>query len=369
MKRRILGSLMLVLALAGCGEKVFQYYWQQGQERYEAGDYAGAFEKLYVLAEQGHAAAQLDVGFLYLAGHGVRQDIEKGFEWIDKAAENGNAIQKLWAGLVYYMGKAPERDRTEDLLLKYIRSILGSKQEENSDDTLATSPGMKKDHEKAAYWWEAAIHQDDSNILGRRIIKEIKATASFGLGLIHSSRQSDMQDGEKAVYWLEFSVQEGCLPCAHLLAKIHEFGEVVEQDGEKAIDWYSWFIDHAPEENTYFTFEMDTAELRNDALLSIAGIYWDGAGIAPDDSKAIHFFQLAALEGSMRAQSFLGEIHRSGTEAIEADEQEALKWYRMAAEQGDANSQVIVDELLAKQHEAKRKQLMELAGHLMEIRQ
>jgi len=191
---------MLVLALTGCGEKVFQHYWQQGQERVEAGDYAGAFEKLYVLAEQGHAGAQGEIGVLYLEGWGVKQDIEKGFEWLDRSAENGDATQKLLIGTIYLLGQETRLDETEKILLEYIRSSLGNKEKRNSSDHSEVASDTKKDRAKAAHWLAAAINHDDVNIRGKRITRAINAAASLGLGAIYLGGEDGMQDDEKAAY-------------------------------------------------------------------------------------------------------------------------------------------------------------------------
>jgi len=349
MKHRILGSLMLVLALAGCGEKVFQHYWQQGQERVEAGDYAGAFEKLYVLAEQGHAGAQGEIGVLYLEGWGVKQDIKKGFEWLDRSAEKGNATQKLLIATIYFFGQETRLGETEKLLLEYIRSSFArDEEEENSSDDLAATRTITKNPAKAAHWFAAAINHDDDNIREKRITREINAAASLGLGVIYSMGEYGMQDGEKAVYWFEFSVKEGCLPCAYFLARIHEDGKITEQDDEQALYWYSWFIDHADHANDrYFDFNLDIAEFKNEALLALALMYLNGRGIDIDDDQGLSLLRLAAQNGSMEAQYRVGEIYLLGLVGVEADKQEALAWLRMAAEQGDADSQAVVEELLA----------------------
>jgi len=48
-------------------------------------------------AEQGNAAAQNDLGFMYLNGLGVAQSDEQAVHWYRKAAEQGNifAIESL----------------------------------------------------------------------------------------------------------------------------------------------------------------------------------------------------------------------------------------------------------------------------------
>ena len=43
------------------------------------------------LAEQGNAAAQSNLGFMYIKGLGVAKDVHKALKWLQKAAEQGEA--------------------------------------------------------------------------------------------------------------------------------------------------------------------------------------------------------------------------------------------------------------------------------------
>ncbi len=48
-----------------------------GQIAFAKGDYATAFKEWLPLANQGHAAAQSNIGFLYYQGLGVQQDYDE----------------------------------------------------------------------------------------------------------------------------------------------------------------------------------------------------------------------------------------------------------------------------------------------------
>ena len=54
-------------------------------------DYAAAFRLLSQAAEQGHAAAQNELGALYHFGLGVKQDYTKAMDWYQKSAAQGYA--------------------------------------------------------------------------------------------------------------------------------------------------------------------------------------------------------------------------------------------------------------------------------------
>ena len=48
--------------------------WEAGVDAYQAGDYATALKEFRLLAEQGDADAQFNLGVMYEDGQGVTQD-------------------------------------------------------------------------------------------------------------------------------------------------------------------------------------------------------------------------------------------------------------------------------------------------------
>lgn len=59
-----------------------------------------------VLAEQGDADAQFNLGLMYYNGQGVLQDYEEAVKWCILAAEQGYAKAQLSLGKMYYYGKS-----------------------------------------------------------------------------------------------------------------------------------------------------------------------------------------------------------------------------------------------------------------------
>ncbi len=61
-------------------------------------------------AEQGHADAQCNLGWMYDSGQGVmEQSYEKAVEWYRKAAEQGYARGQYDLGLMYENGQGVEQ--------------------------------------------------------------------------------------------------------------------------------------------------------------------------------------------------------------------------------------------------------------------
>ncbi|EFH23820.1 Sel1 repeat protein, partial [Neisseria polysaccharea ATCC 43768] len=62
------------------------------------------FQETLQAAEQGNAQAQLNLGWMYANGQGVRQDDAQATQWFRKSAEQGNAKAQFNLGLMYANG-------------------------------------------------------------------------------------------------------------------------------------------------------------------------------------------------------------------------------------------------------------------------
>ena len=60
--------------------------WDEGVAAFNRGDYATALREWRPLAEQGHADAQNNLGFMYDDGEGVPQDYVQALMWYNLAA-------------------------------------------------------------------------------------------------------------------------------------------------------------------------------------------------------------------------------------------------------------------------------------------
>ena len=91
--RRSLTALVLgVTLLLASGGVGYSQDLEKAWEAYEKGDYATALREYSVLAEQGHAKAQKNLGVMYAKGEGVRQDYKEAVKWFRKSAEQGYAV-------------------------------------------------------------------------------------------------------------------------------------------------------------------------------------------------------------------------------------------------------------------------------------
>ena len=66
--------------------------FEVGVEVWDRGDYDTALREFRLLAEQGHAQAQVNLGILYSQGRGVPKDSVQAYGWYTLAAGQGDDL-------------------------------------------------------------------------------------------------------------------------------------------------------------------------------------------------------------------------------------------------------------------------------------
>jgi TPR repeat protein len=112
-------------------------------------------------ANQGHAAAQFDLGVLHHGGKGVSQDFQEAGRWFRKAAEQGHADAQYNLGVLHHGGK-----------------------------------GVSQDFEEAVRWFQKALDQGHVN-------------AQYNLGVLHHGGEGVSQDFQEAVRWFQKAADQG----------------------------------------------------------------------------------------------------------------------------------------------------------------
>ena len=67
-------------------------------------------KEIFKLANQGNAAAQLNLGVMYAKGKGVRQDYTQARQWFEKAASQGDELAQYNLGVMYNKGLGVRQD-------------------------------------------------------------------------------------------------------------------------------------------------------------------------------------------------------------------------------------------------------------------
>ncbi len=66
--------------------------FEVGVEAWGRGDYGTAVQEFLLLAEQGHAQAQVNLGIIYSQGRGVPKDAVQAYRWYTLAASQGDDL-------------------------------------------------------------------------------------------------------------------------------------------------------------------------------------------------------------------------------------------------------------------------------------
>ena len=322
-------------------------------------DYREARMWLKKSAEQGHAAAMEQLGFLCERGLGGDFDIVAAKSWYEKAAEKGNVPAMVDLGSLYFQGDAGiEKDYQKALELfkratKVWRSVdnasqwkvlnafycLGQMYEKgfgveknmalamrfyltgahNGDLRCAFQlgqifrngrQGIPVSTENANRWFKfCAAHEGEIHSEDDRAMRIIGHLYYLGIG-------EKVKDYDLANLWYEKSAKLGNVLAMYDLGSGYRLGKGVPQDIYKALD-----------------YSMKAAERGHVYSMNLVSwIYYKGLGeIEIDYSKAYKWAMKAANENFHQAMETLYRMYRDGT-GVEKDEKEALKWLSKAVE-------------------------------------
>jgi TPR repeat protein len=194
---------------------------------YNRGDYATAISKFRLLAEQGDAVAQFNVGAMYEQGQGVPQNYPEAAKWFELAAKQGNAGAQFSLGSLYYEGTGvlqnyPEAARWFELAAKQGHAFA----QFNLGLMYYDGTGVPQNYAEAVKWLRPAAAQGD-------------AKAQNNLGWMYALGQGVPQNYAEAVKWLELAAKQGHANAQFNLGWMYEYGRGVPQNYPQAFIWLS----------------------------------------------------------------------------------------------------------------------------------
>ena len=113
LQRALLVVAALLPLLFSAGSLAHAQSLRQGVSAFNRQDYQQASQVFIPLAEQGNAAAQAYLGFLFETGRGVPQNYTEAAMWYRRAAEQGDSLAQYSLGLLYDRGQGVPRDIVE----------------------------------------------------------------------------------------------------------------------------------------------------------------------------------------------------------------------------------------------------------------
>jgi TPR repeat protein len=161
--RTLIWALALAWPLAGSAD------YKAGADAFGRGDLAAALSEWKPLAEQGHAAAQINLGAMYLNGHGVARDDAEAMKWFRLAAAQGRPIAQFNIGYMYESGRGVAKDGAEALKWYRMAAEQGlARAQYNLGVLYASGEGVAQDYVRGYAWLTIAAAGRDRNALQTR---------------------------------------------------------------------------------------------------------------------------------------------------------------------------------------------------------
>ena len=110
MKNLTLTICLTLAVLLGSTGTSWGADFNKGVAAYKSGDFATALREWRPLAEQEHAHARFNLGWMYHEGRGVLQDYKTAVKWYTLAAEQGDATAQYSLGVRYAKGEGVIQD-------------------------------------------------------------------------------------------------------------------------------------------------------------------------------------------------------------------------------------------------------------------
>jgi TPR repeat protein/uncharacterized membrane protein YhaH (DUF805 family) len=200
---------------------------QQAKAAYERGNIAESIRLSRLLAEQGNADAQYDIGQFYYFGEGVTKDYSEAIKWYRLAAAQGHTGAETNLGVMYEKGLVVTQNYAESLKWYRLAAAQGGPYAQNNLAAMYyKGKGVTQDYPEALRWYRLAAAQGLSQ-------------AQITLGLLYEQGRGVTQDYAEAVKWYRLAAEQGDAGAAGSLAINFEYGRGVPQNYVNAYAWYA----------------------------------------------------------------------------------------------------------------------------------
>ena len=374
MKKFIFLFFLLALGIALYGV----LFYQTPQEK--------QFAAILSAAKAGNLEAQVQAGYAYAEGKGVKQDGKQALFWYRKAALEGDT-EALWkCAQAYIQGELVAQDLEESSAFLLLAAKQGSvlAQQELSRFYAEGLGGLPKHDGESLYWQFIAAKLGDAaakqNLLSAqndtpelyeqvsRFLIDLKqaqegdGAARLHVGQAYLTGSPILKNTEEAERWLTLAWQENKLPQAALiLAQNYQPGGQLPADSAKATSLWNELSAQAYPPALYAlgeqAYQADPpnytdafAWFSNAAAGGLAAgqymtgfMLMQGQGTPVSVPLAITFFRNAAEQNYTAAQYVLGQIYSKGL-GVPADKQAGRQWLEKAAANGNTAAQALLSE-------------------------
>ncbi len=284
-----------------------------GSDELTSANFINAKEWLELAANQGHSRAQYELAELFYKGDGNTRYEEKAIKWYRVAAEQGMADAQYRLGILYEYGVGTVMDKQEALKwYRHAANRLHAGAIVSLARMLYHGEGGNKNIQEARQWFLlGAADPYRGNI------------AAMYFGVISRLNEGGSPRSSNVDQW--YDKYPASKRASEFVALSKKFISESWPDPPNIEEGVFW-LKKAAEEGSL------------DAQSNLGDRYSEGIGVAQDNEEAAKWYRMAADQGDAAAQSTLGLFYETG-KGGELNPSEATKWYRRAAEKGDVLAQ------------------------------
>ncbi len=259
--------------------RLAEYFSRKLGGAYDAGRARSWYEKslplLRAAAEAQDAWAQLELGYCYYNGYGVKVDMNEAARWFSAAASRGIPRARYALACCYQVGMGRLPNTTH-----------------------------------AARLFKLAAEQGD-------------LPAMYELGICYLEGQGLVRDEAEAARWFRKAAERDEASSMYLLAACYEHGKGLARDADEAARWYA-----KAQQQLETLSAHDAARERR----RIGDAYYNGYVFPADYERAAEYYRSAAEGGDSAAMVLLGGCYLC--EGKLHNTEEALRLLRQAGEVG-----------------------------------
>ena len=192
-------------------------------------------------ADQNHAKAQFNIGFMYEHGHGVPQNYAGAMSWYRKAADQGDAAAQTNVGSMYATGRG-----VADRLCRGDEVVPAGGQPGRRHGAVQRRQPLRDRARRARRttavalkWYLKAAEQGD-------------AVAQNHVGNMYATGQGVTRDYAEAMSWYTKAAEQGDASAQNNLGSMYAAGKAVPRDLVQAHKWYTLAAAHFPADEAAF---------------------------------------------------------------------------------------------------------------------
>jgi TPR repeat protein len=287
-------------------------------------------------AEQGHLDALYHLGNMFATGQGVERDNAEAARFYMLASEKGHAYSKLILGDMFAAGQGVPQDYAKAVQLYRLASAHELPEAEfNLAIMLANGKGVKLDEVEAMQLYGSVTNRSYTRKCDDPVNIQLYRHANL---TSYTSVHSDTD----VVKLYHLAAKQGHASAQYNLAVMTANGRGVTQDGVEAMNFYKQAIEQGYKSKKFFAEDVTllhiAAETYVCAQYCLGEHYRLGSyGIVKNPVESVKFYRLAAEQGCVEAQYWLGWMYHNtkcGEVCRNKAIKEAIKWYKLAAARG-----------------------------------